>query len=1288
MKNLITRFNNITTTAVITLWCCLAQADDIEVYRGGAVGGSPVALLVLDTSGSMGEEELVDTPDYDPNIIYKETYKENPSGDAIDYQFDTDLYYFSDSYTDQYLFRDDIDDLLTRPFPANALACQGAAAIIPKEGKIQSFFKRWNTAENKWEPAIGDTSSDPGGSSSYFNDKFGLINSFDELFKQFKNFNKFSKAFKDFLQDFKNDFTGGDVYDEFSSTFGSSYFFLERFWFIWGFDDFEDVFNGDFEKFKTFFNQAVSTGKGGGKGGNGSGGTTAIVIPTGDPSDLNAIIECKSDEGVHPSGQYINTNTNNTTQYESAKVEGYENSWSKHYFKYIYHGNYLNYKIYANYYEDERYQTRMQITVDAAKHMVNTTDGIKLGLARFNRYGDGGRIDIAVDDVASIRTAFNNKLDSYIPPAGGTPLEESYYEAVRYLRGDAILNGTGSSLLSRDGNTYISPITNACQNVSNIVLFTDGEPTGDDDVNNYIRSLINHPVTGVDFSDTELFTAEDRKVLSNSCSGNGQCAEELAYYLANRDQLPDLPGIQTIRTHTIGGFFDDTGDNPVLKYMEDIAKYGQGTYAAASSKEKIIESFKAAVTVTMDDPVTFVAPSVAANSYNSLEHLDQLYYAMFVPSADNNWNGNLKSYRLSPDGIVVDAKGNPAIDPSSGLFKPTSRSYWTDPGVTDGDDVSLGGAAANLTKEFNIFTHLSTAKGPLSQRLTTASISKGMVGLSATASDTEHAAVIDWLNRKVDANNTRRQMEDPLHSRPLVVNYGYSQDETTKRITSDGVVFVGTNSGYLHAFKADKENFQEYFSFIPKELLSNGNLYRTKDDSPQKTYGVDGPMNYWHVDANQNLQVDDGEKVYLFFGLRRGGRHYYALDITDRNAPKFQWQISGGQGGAFDKMGQSWSPMTLAKVKWGASGKTKVVLLFGGGYDTAEDGRNNRVAGNVGNAVYMIDPETGELLWSASNADATTKLTDMTSSITSQVKTVDFDGDQITDYFFVSDLGGRIWRFDLNDKDESITKSNFIAGAGMIFDANAGSTNYQRFYDAPSVSYFSNPNTKEKFLTLSIGSGYRASPLKIGDRDTKDSFYVVKDYDITTLPTEYKAPLRSTFKDITEAPQVLKRDEVKVWKYDLTDGEKILSTPLTSNGNMYFTTFTPTGTAASSNTCNAEIGSSRVYYVDFMGDDGSGSPTDPTNPAGPSSPMITSNAISSIGIPPPVIELNTTDTGQEMFCEEFPNHASCQPKACEEDNSCPDKCESTGSVIISGTHVLDGGTLRCDLLKKDYWRSL
>ena len=1238
MKNLISRCNSVFSTAIITLWCCFAQADDTEVYVGSASGVKPLAIMLLDTSGSMFETVVVnESDDYDHSKDYADEYKTTSNGTAINYQFNKDLNYFSEyNYYTKDLTSNDINDLKKRPFHKDALKCEAASNNnrFTKTGYFNTEFKRWNASNTVWEPSLD------------------IIN-----------------------------------------------------------DNWEWVWWQGWVRVQTI---------------------EKPDMPEGNQSS-GAFIDCRADDAP---GKYINTNPNNSNLYLSNIHSGtYSNAWGNH-FDYIYSGNFLNYKIYSYYNKRDLKKTRMQLTQEAAKHVVNTMARIRLGLARFSEDGAGGFIDVAVDDIENIGTDFNNRVDSYIP-WGGTPISESYIEVASYLRGNwndsekdplkgqvyfgqqptekrkysnrtinydyssaqnyyygnrnnVYSSRTSSVSTSRSGNTYVSPITSSCQRTSNIVLFTDGSPSADDQSNAKIIKLLK--AEDIDFKTDTRITDEDRKVLTNDCDnddlgigagkGVGTCAEEFAFFLANYDQSP-LNGIQTFNTHVIGGFFDETSTDPVtvrtLKYMKDIAKYGNGDYASANNKKELIDAFQGAVANVSDNPVTFVAPAVSVNSYNSLEHLDNLYYAMFSPSAENNWKGNLKSYRLSPDGKVVDALGDPAIDYSSGLFKSTSRSYWTPEGTTDGDSVIKGGAARNLLKDNNIFTHLTSNKGPLTTTITS-SLDKSLFSLDPNLSIIDQSEIIDWLNRRNPDGSSRQQMEDPLHSRPIVVNYGYTEDPTTKRIIPNGVVFVGTNSGYLHAFKADKEEFKEYFSFVPKELLKNANLYRTADKDQPKAYGVDGPINYWHVDANQNLQVDNGEKVYLFFGLRRGGRHYYALDITDPEKPKFQWQISGGQGGAFEKLGQSWSQMSLAKVRWGNAGKTKVVLLVGGGYDPDEDNRTTRASHSMGNSIYMIDPVTGKLLWSASNNGAATNLPNMTSAITSEIKAVDFDGDQITDYFFVSDLGGRVWRFDINSNNgEDISKTNFIAGAGVIFDANKNNPNYQRFYYAPSVSYFSDPKTKEEFLTIAIGSGFRAHPL---EGSTKDSFYVIKDTNITKAPTGYKYTTLnpSDFADIPYGNQLSSTVTTRGWKYDLKVGEKILASPLTSNGNMYFTTFSPNFSASNFDSCSADIGYSLSYSVDFMGDD------DPDKD--PVSPLITSTAMPNIGIPPQVIELNTTDTGQKLFCELNPEHESCQPKKCEETNSCPDECENTGTVILSGTHVIDGGTLRCDLLKKNYWRSL
>ena len=57
-------------------------------------------------------------------------------------------------------------------------------------------------------------------------------------------------------------------------------------------------------------------------------------------------------------------------------------------------------------------------------------------------------------------------------------------------------------------------------------------------------------------------------------------------------------------------------------------------------------------------------------------------------------------------------------------------------------------------------------------------------------------------------------------------------------------------------------------------------------------------------DRNGPIEPERGDKVFLYFGMRRGGSSYYALDVTSPDAaPKLMW------GGPFvlPDGAQSWS---------------------------------------------------------------------------------------------------------------------------------------------------------------------------------------------------------------------------------------------------------------------------------------------------------------------------------------------------------------------------------------------
>lgn len=1041
---------------------------------------------------------------------------------------------------------------------------------------------------------------------------------------------------------------------------------------------------------------------------------------------------CKEEEGRHPGGAYIETNYGSHGKYFHRKrwFGTYDTNIGRGWWyrtRNIFKGNYLNYQIYergenensgGSNTADDRI-SRMSLVRGAASEAATVVNGFNLGLARFDVNDDGGFIDLPIGNVEDVRASFKSKLDSYFT-YGSTPLSESYYETAQYYRGKAVdygrdsqsriqrqgqvVNRFGSGLISlisgalssntyvqntpsasgsRTGNTYRSPITSSCQSQNTIILFTDGEPSNDSSANAKIKSLIN--------SDPTFTAFPSNSGLSLNCSGNGGCADELAHYLNNYDQRPDLAGKQTIRTFVIGGFMEDTsgesngdGENTDsasnnnldgVPLLRSIAYHGGTTYQAANSYQDVVTALTELFGSASETPTTFVAPALATNTYNSLEHQDELYYAMFSTKNRADWNGNLKLYRLGSDGNIKDSLNQNAIG-NDYLFKDSAVSYWTPKANPDGSLVTRGGAAEHLTQNLKIFTHLTENQGLLSTRISDSTEIKAAMGLDASASPDDVTQIINWANRYAseDPDNTRKAMEDPLHSRPVVITYSSTQDPTTKEVTSNSVVYTSTNSGYLHAFKADKTEFKEYFSYVPKELLPNLAKYAINPPVRKDSlYGLDGHINYWHKDINKDGQVNGEDTVTLYVGMRRGGKSYYALDVTNPELPEYLWQIDGGETG-FERLGQTWSEMTLVKVPYGTD--HKVALLFGGGYDDAEDESAAAPSDALGNAIYLVDAESGDLLWTAGKSGEDFDNNAMNASFASNIRPVDYNGDRIMDYFYANDVAGKLWRFDVNKANTG--SANFAEG-GVIFNANADGGSYKRFYNSPSVSYFED-SSKRGFLTLSMGSGFRASPLS---GSNNDAFYIVKDINIGSKPTSYAAVAPSslvtkTF-DTYDKSTITNIDAPHGWKFPLTGiSEKVLAEALTTNGKVIFTGFAP-NLASNAGQCNNDIGTTSPYIIQVKQPEPVIEPlciaAKTCSPPPPPKPCAETNSC-----PPPPCK--TTGTC-EVLAPLVPPIAI--ETKCSKANPAECTCEDGGTAILIGTSKLGDTISRCGILKKEYW---
>jgi type IV pilus assembly protein PilY1 len=741
------------------------------------------------------------------------------------------------------------------------------------------------------------------------------------------------------------------------------------------------------------------------------------------------------------------------------------------------------------------------------------------------------------------------------------PATETILVCTEYLNLDDTHDGNGN---------YISPITEECQ-TNHVVIFSDGAPYYDTSINSKVRSLLTE-LPSADFPNDDDF--------SSSCTGDGGCAEELAYYLYNADNSDDFSGRQPIYVHTIGGFVAGS----TQERLDDMASYGGGVAGSGSDSDSLRLALVKVFENISKTSGTFAAPAVAVNAYNSLEHLDQLYYSVFSPSTAADWTGNIKRYRLDSSGDIIDVDGDLAIDSSTGYFSDNARSYWTlDEDAPDGETVTKGGIARRLSDPGSrrIMTDIAGSSISTTDNRISSSNTSLPDNLPSVVPDDEKSDFILWLaGYDPDSSSTtpRREIEDALHSRPVLMSYSSGSSSKT-------ALFVGTNSGYLHAFNTDEDNPEEYFAFIPSDLFESAYAYF--DQSPDRTYGMDGYISKYHIDSNSNNIVDSGEKAYLYSGMRRGGRNYYALDVSDLDAPTLAWTIEGGSGD-FAELGQTWSKMLPITVLW--KGEQTDVLVFAGGYDEAEDDYTKRTAHSMGNAIYMVDPTTGELLWKASKSSGNLRLSDMTSGIVGDLVPADNDGDGDVDTMYAADLGGRIWRIDFAQEDSLSNNASTFATGGMIADLGNDETeiNNVRFFATPDLTYSSRDTFLDKTTGYSyaasryqlvIGSGYRAHPL---NTITKDRIYIINDFDVDAAPETYTALTQDDLVDYDDIATA-DTDDLKNGVYlDLSgSGEKVLSNAISLNYYSYINSYQPTDEAYRSG-CEPDTGQSTLYVLSLQ----------------------------------------------------------------------------------------------------------
>jgi type IV pilus assembly protein PilY1 len=913
--------------------------------------------------------------------------------------------------------------------------------------------------------------------------------------------------------------------------------------------------------------------------------------------------------------------------------------------------------------------TRLDAVKKALRTMINSVDEVNVGLMRFDNNAGASRGGMVVQEMVPVATGRPAILDTLFTktacnknnpllcqliftPAEKKSIGESLWEAYQYFKGGSVDFGSASNInpnipFPSVDNSIINPSAGPGQKVykspatqcgkNYIVLLTDGLTEQDASRDTAISNLPNFrnlPEVRNPGAASAKCDAEDIKVGPTG----SDCVDDLPGYMFQNDVNTSLSGIQNVKTYTVGFDLGLTGAGAEARQvLRDAARRGGGEYFDAADEASLTDVFNEIARQILIDNASFTAPSVAVNAFNRTQNLNDIYMSVFKPALGYRWLGNVKKYKLTATGTIVDSSNpaKPAVDPATGFFAQNTRSFWSD--VTDGPDASLGGAAGELASPATrvVYTNLKDTSGTLTV-MDSGTLSQQLSALKGTATGTANLAkkilynldaataipaaypsvssLIDWAygydtQDKVGTSGTttdaRKDMGDPLHGRPATVIYGGSAT------APDTTLFATTNDGYLHAIDADDGS--ELWAFAPVELLPRLIDLYNDDGAATRVYGLDGSLRAYKYDVDQDGVVEpgDGDKVLLFFGMRRGGSALYALDVTNRTTPKLLWRAgpaddaTRGLGGITTSsntylpgVGQTWSTPVIARMNidrsWPSSNPNKLVVVVGGGYDTTHDAKTSYADDTVGNRIYILDAMTGNLIWRAGpNADSSAdlRLADMKSAIPSDIRVFDLTGDDYADRMYAADLGGRVWRFDIVNGE---APDDLVMGGLFATLRDSTASGNRKFFYAPDPSLIRYGG--RSWINIAVGSGDRERP--VSDTTTQDRFYSLRDYYVFT-PIEsdnYKTDCTSEQDPchtiITAADSRMANATSTIsptlttssvgWYMNLaTDGEKALAESRTFQNAVYFTTYVPRQRTTQVE-CGIAIGLSQLYVVNAV----------------------------------------------------------------------------------------------------------
>lgn len=440
---------------------------------------------------------------------------------------------------------------------------------------------------------------------------------------------------------------------------------------------------------------------------------------------------------------------------------------------------------------------------------------------------------------------------------------------------------------------------------------------------------------------------------------------------------------------------------------------GRGTYFSAENPESMAAGISNAlqeVTVkegSLSDP-KLDSPRIKEGSMSFAAHF-----------TSGSWSGEVQRYNISIDSVTgapvetPDWSAQTLLDAKVSGSGHTARKIYTFDSAVSGKLEDFLWANLNGLQQYFQKPHIAG----LSQMCTS-----GTNCLSATEqSNAQGAALVNYLRGDRTNEGSSKFFRQRAHLLGDIVNsavtyvqtppWSYADngylDYKANKASRAGMVYVGANDGMLHAFSADTG--QEVWAYVPRFLIPK--LYRLADRNYKDNHQfyVDGTAVMGDICVSNCAPGDASPqwRTILVGGANRGGRGFYALDITDPNNPKGLWEFSESDD---SNVGYSYGNPRITKL---GDGTGRWVVLLTSGY-------NNVSSGDGQGRLFVLKADTGAVIKTISTGVGSSSSPSGLAKISPWANLPSYNNTAL--WVYGGDLLGNVWRFDINASPGSVQR--------------------------------------------------------------------------------------------------------------------------------------------------------------------------------------------------------------------------------------------------------------------------